>query len=313
MTMQFSTRNIPQRLRKDAVEAAFGAHVRGSVDFPPDEAVAVDIRFRELGGVHLAHIDSSPLRLMTPPDRTGLLYLGITRAGGGVIDAHGEGKTVKAGDINLMCRGRLITTVVAEPSTILSLAIPRAQLLPRLASNDSLLPSAALSMSAARLLENYALALVSANGTITQDEETVFGRHLIDLAVLTFGGRRDESEAARQNGVRAARRHAIKADIAAHLGLPELSLTSVAKRQGVSLSYVRSLFYDEGTSFTDYVLGARLDYVRDLLVEPRLQQRTIAAIALMAGFGDISWFNEAFRRRFGMTPSDMRANGDSTQ
>ncbi|HTV67731.1 MAG TPA: AraC family transcriptional regulator [Rhizobiaceae bacterium] len=305
--MHFSTRNIPQRLRKDAVEAAFGAHVRGSVDFPPDEAVAVDINFRELSGVHLAHIDSSPLRLVTPPDRTGLLYLGITRAGGGVIDAHGDSTMVKAGDVNLMCRGRLITTVVAEQSTILSLAIPRAQLLPRLANNDSLQPSAPLSMPAARLLESYAMALFSANGSIAPDEETVFARHLVDLAVLMLGGRRDEAELARQNGARAARRQAIKADIAAHLGMPELSLTSVARRHGVSPSYVRSLFYDEGTSFTDYVLGARLDYVRDLLAEPRLQQRTIAAIALTAGFGDISWFNEAFRRRFGMTPSDMRA------
>jgi AraC-like DNA-binding protein len=309
MTLHFSTRVVPEGLRKDAVEAAFGAHVRGSVDFSPDDEVAVDISFRELGGVHLAHIEASPLHLITKPDTTGMLYLGITLAGGGVIDAHGDGTQVKAGDVNLLCRGRVSTTVVAEPSTILSIAIPHALLLPRLATTESLLPGASLSLPAAQLLESYALALLGGNGAATADENAVFSRHLVDLAALMFGAGRDEAEAARQNGARAARRQAIKADIAACLDQPELSLVWVARRHGLSPSYVRALFYDEGTSFTDHVLGARLDYVRDLLQEPRLAARTIAAVALMAGFSDISWFNQAFRRRFGMTPSDLRGGG----
>ena len=34
----------------------------------------------------------------------------------------------------------------------------------------------------------------------------------------------------------------------------------------------------------------------------------ISTIAFEAGFGDLSYFNHAFRRRYGATPSDIRAS-----
>jgi AraC-like DNA-binding protein len=38
----------------------------------------------------------------------------------------------------------------------------------------------------------------------------------------------------------------------------------------------------------------------------------IATIALDAGFGDLSYFNRTFRRRFGVAPSELRAAADTT-
>jgi AraC-like DNA-binding protein len=37
------------------------------------------------------------------------------------------------------------------------------------------------------------------------------------------------------------------------------------------------------------------------------------AIAFDVGFGDLSTFNHAFRRRFGMTPSELRQNTATVQ
>jgi AraC-like DNA-binding protein len=108
-------------------------------------------------------------------------------------------------------------------------------------------------------------------------------------------------------GLRAARLNAIKADILAHLGTRGLSLDAVAKRQSISPIYVRKLFDSEDTSFTQFVLGERLARAHRLLSDPRLGDRTIAALALEAGFGDLSYFNRAFRRRYGAAPSDVRA------
>jgi len=43
------------------------------------------------------------------------------------------------------------------------------------------------------------------------------------------------------------------------------------------------------------------------LADRRHADRTIGAIAFAAGLGDLSYFNRAFRRRYGTTPSDARA------
>lgn len=306
MHLRFSSDAIPVPVRKDAIDAAFGVHVQGLVDFPGEAPPRVALDLQSLAGVHLARIDSSPIRLVTPSADDGVVYLSITAAGGGQIDASGRSRTVRAGDFNVMQRNRRCTTVVAERSDILSIAIPRTQLVPRLASEDNLRAPALCSRPAARLLQCYAATLIEDGSAFSAEDEAVLAGHIADLAVMALGAKGDDAELAAKGGVRAARRKAIKADIAAHLGMPELALEWVARRHGVSGAYVRALFSDEGISFTDYVLSERLNHVHALLVSPYLSHHNIASLALMAGFGDISWFNQAFRRRFSMTPSDVR-------
>ncbi|MGA2057754.1 MAG: AraC family transcriptional regulator [Bradyrhizobium sp.] len=42
------------------------------------------------------------------------------------------------------------------------------------------------------------------------------------------------------------------------------------------------------------------------LRNPAKKYFKVADIAQSCGFGDLSYFNRAFRRRYGMTPSDTR-------
>jgi len=99
---------------------------------------------------------------------------------------------------------------------------------------------------------------------------------------------------------------AIKADVLSNLTNRDLSLEWIAGRQGVSPRYVRSLFAREHTSFTDHVLNLRLDRARRCLEDPRLAGQMVSTIAYECGFGDLSYFNQVFRRRFGATPTDVR-------
>jgi AraC-like DNA-binding protein len=156
------------------------------------------------------------------------------------------------------------------------------------------------------LREYYDLVVRRAHGLDALAQETV-SRHLMDLAVLLIGAHRDDEEAARQRGLTAARFEALKADILARLSDGSLSLAGVARSHRISTRYVQAMFARAGTSFSEFVLEQRLLRAARLLQDTVNAVGKISEIAFLAGFNDVSYFNQAFRRRFGMTPSDMRA------
>jgi AraC-like DNA-binding protein len=134
--------------------------------------------------------------------------------------------------------------------------------------------------------------------------------HVYELATLAFGAP-CEGVGADGVGVRAARLRAIKADIVANLADAELSVSAVAARQGVTPRYVHKLFEYDGMTYSGFVVGQRLERVLRMLTDPRCAGHSISTPAFGAGFGDLSYFNRAFRRRYGATPSDLRRYGQS--
>jgi AraC-like DNA-binding protein len=112
---------------------------------------------------------------------------------------------------------------------------------------------------------------------------------------------------ARDPGVRAARLTAIKADIGRHLTDSSLGVAALAARHGITPRYLHKLFEDEAMTYSQYVLDQRLALAYRRLRSPRLAARTVSSIAHDAGFGDLSYFNRTFHRRYGITPSGARA------
>jgi AraC-like DNA-binding protein len=102
---------------------------------------------------------------------------------------------------------------------------------------------------------------------------------------------------------------AIKQDIRQNITNLDLSLDWLAKRHGVAPRTIRNYFYTEDTNFTDWLMNARLDRAREMLVDQDHEHANIAWIAFECGFGDLSWFHHVFKRRFHMTPGQMRAQG----
>jgi AraC-like DNA-binding protein len=131
--------------------------------------------------------------------------------------------------------------------------------------------------------------------------------HIHDLIALAIGATRDAAETAKCRGASAARFRAIKHDISDRLGDSGLSTAAIAARHGIKPRYVQRLFERDGTTFTDYVLMQRLAFAHRLLSDPLRAGVKISTIALDAGFGDLSYFNRAFRRRYGAAPSELRA------
>jgi len=132
-------------------------------------------------------------------------------------------------------------------------------------------------------------------------------QHLVDLIALHLGSEGDERELARQRGYAAAQFELIKSDILAKLDQTELTIDAVAQLCGSSRRHVQRLFRAAGTTFTDFVVDQRLLLARRLLGQAQYRNSKISAIANAAGFSDLSYFNRIFRKRFGVTPTEMRA------
>lgn len=157
-----------------------------------------------------------------------------------------------------------------------------------------------------RLLRGYLAVLTDEVTLASPDLSQAVVSHIHDLIALAIGASRDGAEIATGRGLRAARLRAAKADIVANLAKRDLTVAAVAGRLGISPRYLQALFEGEGTSFSQFVLRQRLTLAHKMLADPRQDHLTITAIAYAAGFGDLSYFNHAFRRRYGATPTEVR-------
>ena len=134
-------------------------------------------------------------------------------------------------------------------------------------------------------------------------------QHLVDLAGLVLGS--DMDAAAPQCGD--ARLELMKAEVLGRLGDGALTIDAVARHNGLSVRQAQRLFASSGVTFTEFVLEQRLALARRLLGEAGNRHRKISDIAFASGFGDLSYFNRAFRCRFGTTPSDLQAEAGPVQ
>lgn len=151
----------------------------------------------------------------------------------------------------------------------------------------------------------FALSLAVAPSLDAVGQQLTAG-HMVDLVALFLASGRDETRPAPRSGYSAARLQIIKAQVLGRLDDSGLTIASAAEGSGLSPKQVQRLFERAGTTFTAFVLEHRLLLARRLLSSPGRRQDKIGTVAYASGFGDLSYFNRGFRRRFGVTPSEWR-------
>jgi AraC family transcriptional regulator, positive regulator of tynA and feaB len=103
------------------------------------------------------------------------------------------------------------------------------------------------------------------------------------------------------------RRAAIKGYVDERLHDAQLRPAEVARHFGISDRYLRLIFESEGEPLSAYLLRRRLEGCARQLRDALWRGRTITEIAFAHGFNSATYFGHAFKRRFGMTPTDYRA------
>jgi AraC-like DNA-binding protein len=131
--------------------------------------------------------------------------------------------------------------------------------------------------------------------------------HIYDLVAVAIGASNEGYEIAQGRGVRAARLRATKEFIAQHLSSHDLSAALIAVHFRLTPRYIHMLFETEGVTLSSFIGEQRLELAKNMLRSAGCERMSISAIAFASGFSDLSHFNRSFRRRFGATPSEVRA------
>jgi AraC-like DNA-binding protein len=263
-----------------------------------------------LPGLRAIHWEGSSVRL----ERTRQLIPPDDNAVGLVVCLSESGMFSQGGREVALRRGDAVVISHADPASLSLSAGSHCGMVLSLAALAPLVRNIELACArripgrneALRLLVKY-LDMLQRDVAVTSPAvASAAATHIHDLAAIASGATGDGVELAAGRGIRAARLAAIKGDIRANLANGQLSVTAIAKRHGITPRYVHMLLEADGMSFTRFVLRERLALAHRMLCDPRQDQKTITAIAMEAGFGDLSYFNRAFRRRYGTTPRQIR-------
>ncbi len=87
-----------------------------------------------------------------------------------------------------------------------------------------------------------------------------------------------------------------------------LTPAHVARQLHVSLRRLQEVFQGQGTTLSDCIWEARLEFARGLLVVAAQRQESVSAIAMRSGFSDVAHFCRRFKQRYGLPPSEYRAS-----
>jgi AraC-like DNA-binding protein len=220
--------------------------------------------------------------------------------------AYGEVQnSVRPGDIKVIDLAQPFHSLNSDFENI-TLTIPRAALAPLLARPDRMhgrvLPR---EDPMARVIgaHIHVLSDTAADMSPTQAAGVAAGTVRLMAACLGAHPRaRDETHPYRA----AAVGQSVRAFVDQSIASPLLNANTLAQRFRVSRRQMYRLFAGDG-GVEAYIQARRLQRSMQALTDPLQSGRGIGEIALGLGFTSDAHFSRAFRRTFGMTPSEARA------
>ena len=314
--IRFSLDGVVERERRAVFCEFFGRQgLRNDLEPLPDVPFGIDVKVQALPGLmmmwgSLYGCHNRHTREMIAADGTDDMCLIVNLKGLHRVTDGRADLVLGDGDATFVSHADAYTTTPRPPGDILAFRVPRKQLAPFVAGlDDCFLRRIPRATPALKLLIDYAKVAQAPQGIADPALQHLVAAHIRDLMALGVGAARDAAELVQGRGLRAARLHEIKRDIEARLEQPDLSVADLAFRHGCTPRYIQRLFEAIGTTFTEFVLTQRLARACQMLTDPRRAGDKITTIALDAGFADVSYFNRAFRRVYGETPSGVRAAG----
>ena len=309
---RWSTEMLPERARFSTFREEF-ARLNLALDVIDHSGgrPRIDVTHLSLGAVGVCSLVATPAEfirhkhhLKNSRDQFGL---NMVKTGPVQFANAGQEQVYHAGSACLTDRGRTMRVFGPRGGSVRFVIVQAAALRSLVAHPEDLSGRPVRPGPALRLLDGYLRSLASYKEPPSSKLASTIGVHLLDLVAATLGPSAEAANLVTERGVKAAKLQAIMAEVARRFSDPNFDLDNIAGALGMSRRYVQKLLEGTGKSFTDHLLGCRLEHAFVMLTDPHHLHLPIIDIAFAVGFGDLSHFNRTFRRRFGETPSGVRA------
>ena len=307
--VRFSSCALPEDGRGKSLEEL---HERGLLPTKfmryGNAAPRVDLVNRIMPGLRILTASCTSVRREGVRQEGDLLYLCMTLSGTTVGSRGGREMVLSDGDAVLMTNEEAAWTMTSPSSVkIAGIRVPRSAIAPLVPKLENvMMRRITKDTSGLRLLRKYLDVVADDEALAASTSQRLIVGHFYDLVALALGASSDAKALAADRTVGTVRLAAIKADILANLDDGKLNVTTVATRHRLTVRYMHKLFESEGITYSEFVLGQRLARAYCLLRNPLHSRRAISTIAFELGFNDLSYFNRTFRRRYNVTPSEIR-------
>lgn len=191
---------------------------------------------------------------------------------------------------------------LGDGSRGLLMTIPRREIDHRLGHTPELpVTPADLTAGLGRVVADLAAGLFAQGGDLTRHQFDTASTHLVELLCMHIIGDQPTGPGHLAD-VEAAVRHYVRT----HAGDPDLTGATIARALGWSLRQIQLAFQHAGTTPSELIKEERLQLAYSRLRSPVYRDWTIADVAMGLGFSSASAFSTAFRRRFDVSPRDVR-------
>lgn len=180
------------------------------------------------------------------------------------------------------------------------MSIPRHEI----ESRTGVVPVAAVDMTSGlgRVVRDMQATLTEERASLSRFQFDAVCDRVVDLLCMVIAGdTRPDAEGHHDDVAATIRRH-----VREHASDRHLNGTAIAHALGWSLRKIQLVLERAGTTPRDLIREERLRLAREHLLSPAYRHLTIASIAHNSGFGSVSAFSTAFRRRYGLAPRDLR-------
>lgn len=263
-----------------------------------------DLRVKELGGLVMSKITSSPVCYERDRESSddSQFFISSTMCEEAYVEQDGRQSRQVPGDLVLFDGSRPYTNWFPQGDKQVVLCIPRESLISRLPQADMLVSRTLSGDSSLGRLATTMLheALITPSLPLRASES--IGDALLDVLATAFsvGFEQNVAEALRTDSEQLLR---VKRYLIANLGDENLNLQRAARDTHLSTRTLSRMFAKEGTTFSRWLWELRLDECRRGLLQRKF--RSVTEAALSCGFTNMSHFSRAFRSAYGITPIQL--------